>query len=457
MITPATPTPGPLRGCSWCVQQGWQPWPSSRPPVSLSRRLTAGDSPGHNASMNHDAHALPDAPRLREGLEAYRDDDPSLTVLVDPLRLAREPLRLTRRELTWATLMTGQRTLRDLQDTLIRSNGGVLVTLEEITRLVERLDVGGFLDSPRLRARLTGTVREPACIGCYPPDPATIRKLLDGLFTHRDGPGRPGEPKPDSGLRAVLMPHMDYARGHVTYAWGFKEVFERAAASLFVIVGTSHYSRHRFTLTRQHFRTPLGDVETDQAFIDQLEAHYGDGLFDDPVAHIPEHSIELEVLLLQYYYAGRRPIRIVPLLAGSFQDCIYFGTDPAEMPDVQRMVAALRAAEAETPEPVCYVISGDLAHVGPKFGDADPVGEPFLTASKTQDDAILERAAAADAAGYFRTIAGERDARRICGLPPTYIVLEAVKPARGRLTHYGRFVHPRGFESVSFASMVFER
>jgi AmmeMemoRadiSam system protein B len=407
--------------------------------------------------MNHDAAALPDAPRLREGLEAYCDDDPNFTVLVDPLRLAREPLRLSRRELTWASLMTGQRTLRDLQGMLIRSNGGVLITLEEVRRLVERLDAGGYLDSPRLRARLTGTVREPACIGCYPPDPPAIRRLLDGLFSHRDGPGRPGEPNPDPGLRAVLVPHMDYARGGVTYAWGFKEVFERAAASLFVIVGTSHYSRHRFTLTRQHFRTPLGMVETDQAFLDRLVAHYGDGLFDDPVAHIPEHSIELEVLLLQYYYAGRRPIRIVPLLVGSFHDCFFLGTDPAEQPEVQRMVAALRAAEAETPEPVCFLISGDLAHVGPKFGDVEPVGESFLSESKKSDDAILARAAAADPAGYFRLVAGEADARRICGLPPTYLILEALKPSRGRLAHYGRYVHPRGFESVSFASMVFER
>ena len=29
--------------------------------------------------------------------------------------------------------------------------------------------------------------------------------------------------------------------------------------------------------------------------------------------------------------------------------------------------------EDETQEPICYLISGDLAHIGPKFGDPDPV------------------------------------------------------------------------------------
>src|SRR5438067_3779837 len=234
-------------------------------------------------------------------------------------------------------------------------------------------------------------------------------------------------------LRAALVPHIDYARGGATYAWGFKEVAERTDASLFVIVGTSHYSGERFTLTRQHFKTPLGVVPTDQTYVDRLVAHYGDGLFDDPLAHVPEHSIELEVVVLQYLFEKRRPIRIVPLLVGSFGDCVRAGEEPKAQPDVARMIEALRKAEAETPEPICYLISGDLAHVGPKFGDPEPVGEPFLTGSRACDADILRRAEAADPAGYFRTIADEGDCRRICGLPPTYTVLEAVRPRSGRL------------------------
>src|SRR5205085_8220527 len=123
-----------------------------------------------------------------------------------------------------------------------------------------------------------------------------------------------------------------------------KEIFERTDASLFVIIGTSHYSAQRYTLTRKHFRTPLGVVPTDQAYIDRLVAHYGDGLFDDELAHLPEHSIELEVVLLQYLYEGRRPIRIVPLIVGSFHDCVTTGNSPRHADDVARMVAALRQA-----------------------------------------------------------------------------------------------------------------
>ena len=49
----------------------------------------------------------------------------------------------------------------------------------------------------------------------------------------------------------------------------------------------------------------------------------------------------------------------------------------------------------------------------------------------------------------------EGDCRRICGLPPTYTVLEAVRPGRGKMLHYDQYVHPQGYESVSFASVAF--
>ena len=40
-----------------------------------------------------------------------------------------------------------------------------------------------------------------------------------------------------------------------------------------------------------------------------MAARYGDGLFDEELpAHYPEHSIELEVVFLQYLFEGRRDI-----------------------------------------------------------------------------------------------------------------------------------------------------
>jgi AmmeMemoRadiSam system protein B len=208
----------------------------------------------------------------------------------------------------------------------------------------------------------------------------------------------------------------------------------------------------------------LGIVTTDSTYIDRLVAHYGDGLFDDELlAHLPEHSIELEVVFLQYLF-GNTPFRIVPLLVGSFHDCVADGGEPIEADDIGRMIAALRAVEREIEEPICYVVSGDLAHIGPKFGDSCPVSLPLLEHSRRQDAALLHtlggsararRASPPDAAAYFHIVADEGDARRVCGFPPTYLVLEALHPSRGEVLHHDQYVHPNGYESVSFAGAVF--
>ncbi len=407
-------------------------------------------------------------PRLRPHL-TWEQDQGGGYVVCDQLRLGVARLRLSKVEMSWLPLFDGQRKLAEIEANALGNTDGAASLGPLFRQLVRKLDDALFFEGPRFRSRLReraeNPIRPPACTGSYGEDPTRLRHGLDSLFLASGGPGRLGPRRPDPHFRAALIPHIDYARGGLTYAWAFKEVFERTPATLFVIVGTSHYSFHRFTLTRKHFQTPLGLATTDQQYIDRLVAHYGDGLFDDELpAQLPEHSIELEVVFLQHLFAGT-PFRIVPLLVGSFHDCIASGTEPIDADDIGRMIAALRAVERETKEPICYIISGDLAHLGPKFGDPQPVDEVQLQSSRGQDLALLHELGAGvkqplrtcppDAAAFFRIIAGEGDARRICGLPPVCTVLEALHPSRGQVLHYGQFAHPHGYESVSFASAIF--
>jgi AmmeMemoRadiSam system protein B len=350
----------------------------------------------------------------------------------------------------------GRATCTQIAEGLAAEFPGARVSAEVVAKLAAGLDEAHLLVSPRLRARLDTPVRKPTCFGDST-DPAALRTQLASLFTAPGGPGLPEHRrgKDGRGLRAVLVPHMDYGRGKVTYGHGFKELIENSDARVFVIVGTSHYSPHRFTLSRQHFDTPLGLVETDREYVDRVAEHYGGGAFDDPVAHSPEHSIELEAVLLKFLLARRRAFKIVPLLTGSIGDRVRGRSDPAEADDLARMVTALRAAEKECPEPVCYVISGDLAHIGPKFGDARKAAGPWLEESRAKDARILKTLESADATAFFDGIAAEQNARRICGLSPTWLTLAVTRPKAGRVLHYQQYVHPQGKESVSFAAAAF--
>jgi AmmeMemoRadiSam system protein B len=389
-------------------------------------------------------------PTLRRYLSAERADGGY--VLFDP-RQAGDPIGLSAVGFAIVRMMEGKRSVLGLS-----LETGVAV--EDVTAIVVALDEARLLDGPTWRRFVSEPVRQPTCVGVYPADPDGVRRQMQGLFTGKGGPGMPGGVKrqTDGRLRAVLLPHMDYTRGNVTYGHGFKALAEATDARLFVVVATSHHPTTRFTLSRQHFATPLGVVETDQAFVDRVVKRYGDRLFDDPAAHVPEHSIELELPPLQFLYESRsvdRPVRIVPLLVGSFGEYVEGNRSPREGDDVRRLAEALATAEAEAGEPVCYLISGDLAHIGPKFDDPAPLDDARLAHSRGQDERLLDALMRTDADDYFRVIADEGDERNICGLPPTYLALLATKPTAGRVLHYQQFVAPDRHESVSFAAAAF--
>lgn len=390
-------------------------------------------------------------PALRRGLAAQPDHGGSY-ILFDPRQVG-QPISVNRAGLTALQQIDGR-------TSLFRLSLATGIPLQDLAVLVTALDDALLLDGPKWKARLAAPVREPVCVGVYPEEPEGVRRQMRSLFAAPNGAGMPGTParSPHGRLRAVLLPHMDYGRGNVTYGFGFKELFEATDARLFVVVATSHYSPARFTLSRQNFATPLGTIQTDQGYVDRIVKRYGDGLFDDPAAHVPEHSIELELPPLQYLHEASpadRPVRMVPLLVGSFHECVEEKRPPGEDEAIRRMVEALAAAEAEAGEPVCYLISGDLAHIGPKFDDPEPVNEPQLHNSRGQDEKLLSALVRADADEYFRVIADEGDERRICGLPPTVLTLLAARPTAGRVLHYQQYVHPRGHESVSFAAAAF--
>jgi MEMO1 family protein len=399
-----------------------------------------------------------DRPQLRPHLRpTTMPHNPEQIYLIDHLGLS-DPFPVSPLEFSLLEFFDGSHSFPDIQAHALRLLGGEMILLEHLSAFAARLDQGMLLNTPRFLQVVNSQVRSPRCIGCYEGEPEALRRQLRNLFTHARGAGLPRRTTPDGSLRAALLPHIDYLRGGLSYTHGFKELFEKSDAEIFVIIGTSHYSRHRFTLTRKDFQTPLGIVPTDQAYIDRLVKHYGGGLFDDEwLAHLPEHSIELEVVFLQFLYEGIRPIRIVPLVVGSFQDCVASGAAPGTWSDIARMIEALQRAEQETTEKICYVISGDLAHIGPKFNPDELLDDRLLERSYAQDQVLLRQAQAINAAGYFRVIAAEGDARNICGMPPTYVTLEAIRPGRGKVLCYDRVVDPRRHESVSFAGMAFYR
>jgi hypothetical protein len=261
-----------------------------------------------------------------------------------------------------------------------------------------------------------------------------------------------------------LSPHIDLHRGGPAFAWAYKQVAEQSDADVFVIFGTAHtYVSHPFCLTRKHFETPLGTARVDARFIDSVVREYdellGDGvghkLLADEHAHRHEHSIEFQVVFLQHLLGERREFTIVPILTGSFHKYLRNGAAPSQHLAIGGFFEAVRRAAAERGGKVCCISGGDLAHIGRRFGDAELLGQERLAEQDRDDRQLLDAACRVDSGAFFRHVADQSDRSRICGLAPTYALLEVTRPTRGELLVYDQAVEPDGTSCVSFASVAF--
>jgi predicted class III extradiol MEMO1 family dioxygenase len=103
------------------------------------------------------------------------------------------------------------------------------------------------------------------------------------------------------------------------------------------------------------------------------------------------------------------------------------------------------------------VIAGaDLAHVGPRFGDPQPLDEAQRSSLDATDRDSLSRAERVDAEAFWDHVASDLETRRVCGLGPMYALLRTIdKGARGEVRHYEQTVDPEEGSIVSHAAVGF--
>lgn len=360
------------------------------------------------------------------------------------------------------SLFDGEHTVPDIQEVFLRRHGRLLPR-EKLEQVIGALDEQGFLDSPRfaerrraIEERFRSSPTRPAAHAgsAYAEEAEALKGQIDSFFTHHDGPGRPGPRAPSSPVRALIAPHIDLHRGGPAYAWAYRELAERSDADLFVVLGTCHAGMEDpIALTLKDYETPLGPAAVDRDFADQLARRAGADLLGSELAHRAEHSIEFQCVMLQYLFAGRREFTIVPILASFLHECLASGKDPESEPRIARLLDALRDTIAASGRRVCVVAGADLAHVGPRFGDPQPVTPAFLSDVERADRAMLDAVAACDAREFYESVARDGDSRRICGLSPIYALLKGAGASSGALLHYAQWQDPQA--AVTFASLAF--
>jgi len=403
------------------------------------------------------------SPKIRPGIEAIpvNHEGREILVLRDRTNVS-EDLAVERQSADILLLLDGSTSLRDIQVSLMRKHGLGLIGIDEIQNLVERLDEHFMLDNERYRNHLRvlaerfrkESIRPASHAGqAYPEDPAALSELLAGYFDQPGGPGFQGSVQQDKTLCGLVLPHIDFQRGGHCYAWGFSALPQRTETELYMILGTCHLPMTQpFALTTKAFQTPLGRVSCAGDLAESIAQRAGVDLFHDELLHRSEHTIEFQVVFLQYLLGDEGDYQILPILCSGFQEMLEKRILPMDHDPYRRALEAIIETLNDSTKQTCLIASADLAHLGPQFGDPYPVQQTALKRVEQDDKGLLQFVLDGDAEGFYRTILGEGDRRRICGLPPIYTLLSVSRSDDIRLLNYGQAFHPHA--TVTFASLA---
>ncbi|MCJ7662740.1 MAG: AmmeMemoRadiSam system protein B [Desulfobacterales bacterium] len=402
-------------------------------------------------------------PKIRP-IEAFpvQQSGQEMIGIKDPTGISPEIVFVSAETLFLMSLMDGTNTLRDLQAAYLRRYGALLYT-EKVEELITQLDACHLLENRHFQDYLcqlreafkqAGT-REAAFAGRgYEANPEALKAMIRGYFTEKDGPGLPNESGRKRSIKGIVAPHIDFGRGGQCYAHAYKALGEALRADLYIILGTCHTPmQNPFAFTLKQFETPMGRVKVQEDLVaDCAQQLPFDPLLDE-FCHRNEHTIEFQVIFLQYILGGSG-FTIFPILCNSFHELIQKGISPMQDPLYNEAIALL-AERCTQLDRVCLVASADLAHVGPQFGHREAVTPGVLAETKAKDLEMLRHVQNLKGEEFYQYILREKDRRNVCGLPPLYALLRLIDAKKGELLHYQQWHDSQGKGAVTFASMAF--
>lgn len=196
-------------------------------------------------------------------------------------------------------------------------------------------------------------LRKPAVAGMfYPDDSEELVKTIEDCFLHSFGPGKipniesfEGNDYPVN----VMVPHAGFQYSGTIAAHSYCELAKNGFPEVFIIIGPNHtgLGSEVSVFNKGEWITPLGNIQVDEEFADTLIS-FSDFASADFVAHMREHSIEVQLPFLQYF---SNDFKIVPVVLGS--QTISAAND---------LAAAILKAGEKLGKSYCVIASSDLSH-----------------------------------------------------------------------------------------------
>ncbi|HIQ38392.1 MAG TPA: AmmeMemoRadiSam system protein B [Methanothermococcus okinawensis] len=248
-------------------------------------------------------------------------------------------------------------------------------------------------------------VRNPAVAGMfYPSDSGELIEMIEYCYLHELGPGS----LPTRGVFrkpiGLVCPHAGYIYSGPVAAHSYKALSSKVDEEITVVIlGPNHTGLGSGVSTMKGiWRTPLGDVETDDEFVERLWKDC-DILDLDETAHLREHSIEVQLPFLQHIsMLNSVDFKIVPIsmMMQDYETAMEVGYTVAKV-------------SRELDRKVVIVASTDFTHYEPQD-------------IATKKDALAIRAILnMDEKELYTTVINNNIT--MCGYGPTMAMLRAMK------------------------------
>ena len=265
----------------------------------------------------------------------------------------------------------------------------------------------------------------------YPADANKLKKEVGQLYKKSDV-------KPDKDIIAMILPHAGYQYSGRTTAMGIQSLGRQYKR--IVVIGPSHYMPIENVLSvprETTYRTPLGDVAIDTAFVDKLLEYPQFQVI--PQANLPEHSTQIEVPLLQY---AQKDFKLVLIVAGQ-----------CSMKTITKAASILSSL---VDKDTLVIASSDFVHYGPDYGYV-PFKENVQEGLKNLDMGAYKYIKKLDSSGFVEY--KEKTGATICGYVPIAILLSMLdKSSDAHLINYatsgqltGNFTNSVSYFSIAFS------
>lgn len=293
-------------------------------------------------------------------------------------------------------------------------------------------------------------VRQPALAGeSYPENPADLQLLISDLLTDAEG-------KSNSKIKALYAPHIEIYIGKKQYGEAFSYL-KNIQPKRVVILATSHYSDYyqrfyddfRFIGSNKVFNLPGRMLSPDLDVINSLNENSSENGFTlKDRAHRIEHSIEFHLLFASAVW--QHDFKIIPVLITGFDE-LYYHKNGDLSKKIDRFTSQLKSF---IDEDTFVLISGDLSHVGQKFGDRD-AAKDLRSKVEESDKQFLDICETGNPERLLNHLKKDYDSTRICGFSPLYTYLKMFPDTKGELINYYWWDEKERNSAVSFGSILF--